>query len=161
MIGINKEFCFKVKECRRESAISQSELAKKINCQQSAISMFEKGDPTKLNDEAVGKLAEMFSLKLEDFGPLKAELPKISAVKTPLYTNHKGFCPNQGCPTNSAYEVDGKIYYLPDREKADPVGGKFCAFCGEVLEKFCPVCGTPVHDGGFCSVCATPYVAVE
>ena len=71
-----------------------------------------------------------------------------------------GFCPNPNCPTNHAYLVDGLEYRRPDRAAADPVGGRFCAMCGEVLEKKCPGCGAPVHDGAVCSFCGNPYVAV-
>jgi len=163
MIGISKDFCFRIKEERRSRAISQSELATSVGCKQSAISMFEQGDPTKLSDEVVQKLAEKFSLKIDDF---KSSQPEMAVVGTQTsivkqdFTPKKGFCPNPKCPSNEKYEVEGHVYYYPDRAKADPVGGRFCALCGEVLEKVCPNCSNPVHDGGVCSFCATPYIAV-
>jgi transcriptional regulator with XRE-family HTH domain len=160
MLGISKEFCLRVKEERRSRAISQSELAAAVGCKQSAISMFEQGDPTKLSDEAVQKLAEKFSLKLVDFkSSSAAEVQSFSAITKPIYTSSRGFCPNPKCPSNEQYEVEGHIYYYPNRMKADPVGGRFCAYCGEVLEKVCPNCQKPLHDGGICSFCATPYIA--
>jgi hypothetical protein len=39
------------------------------------------------------------------------------------------------------------------------VGGKFCAVCGEVLEKRCPNCNAPIHEGAVCSFCGSPYVS--
>ena len=56
--------------------------------------------------------------------------------------------------------VDGRTLYLPNRDEADPVGGKFCAYCGEILEKRCPNCGAPVHAGAICAHCGQPYLAV-
>ena len=72
----------------------------------------------------------------------------------------RGFCPNAHCPSNKPYEVDGRTLVLPDRLMADPVGGKFCALCGEILEKRCPNCGASVHDGATCSFCGDAYVAI-
>lgn len=118
--------------------------------------MFECGDGTKLNDEVIKKLSEKFKVSLtavstEPAAP--ARLPSIAAVSS------RGFCPNPHCPSNVAYEIDGRVLYRPDRSVADPVNGKYCALCGEVLEKRCPNCGSPVHDGAICSICGNPYVA--
>jgi len=155
MKGINKEICEKVKQLRRAQGISQSELAKELGCNQSAISMFEKGDPTKLNDEAVEKLAAKFSISLSDY----MSKGERQTAFSPSPVLGRGYCPNDACPSNSPYEVEGRRLFLPDRLRADPVCGKFCALCGEVLEKRCPNCGAPVHDGAICSFCASPYVA--
>ena len=54
---------WKIRDARREKGISQSELAKEVGCKQSAVSMFECGDGTKLNDEVIGKLAEKFGIE--------------------------------------------------------------------------------------------------
>lgn len=156
MKGINSEFCARVRQLRRDNGISQSELASAIGCKQSAISMFEKGDPTKLSDDAVERLAERFSLKIENY---RSEKPALPARQAPMPS--RGFCPNSACPTNKAYEVEGHVLYLPDRLRADPAGGKFCAFCGEVLERRCTNCGAPVHDGAICSFCASPYIVAD
>lgn len=156
MKGINSEFCVRVRQLRREKGISQSELAAAVGCKQSAISMFEKGDPTKLSDEAVERLAEKFSIKLEDYAT-KGESPLKAVLHVPSMT--RGFCPNAACPTNKAFEVEGRTLFLPDRPRADPAGGKFCALCGEVLERRCPNCGAQVHDGAICTFCGAPYIA--
>jgi len=121
--------------------------------------MFEQGDGTKLNDEVIGKLAKKFDVLLTETSD---EPPAIPPVNTTAYMpgGSHGFCPNPHCPSNKAYEVDGRTLILPDMTAADPVGGKFCALCGEVLEKRCPNCGAPVHAGAICSLCGDPYVAV-
>lgn len=157
MTSLEPEICLKIKEARRAAKLSQSVVAAEVGCKQSALSMFEQGDGTKLNDEVVARLAEKFGIDLSKRGDQAAAEPVRAAAP---FGGAKGFCPNPACPTNHVYEVDGRRFAMPDREKADPVGGKFCAFCGEVLEKKCPNCGAPIHDGGVCSLCGDPYVAV-
>ena len=114
--------------------------------------MFEQGDGTKLSEEVVSRLAKKFGVSLA------ADAPRPE-VAVPAAGVH-GFCPNAHCPSNKLYEVDGRGYALPDRSAADPVGGRFCALCGEVLEKRCPNCGAPLHDGAVCSFCGDAYVTV-
>lgn len=155
MRGISREFCQKVKLARKDRGISQSSLAAEVGCKQSAISMFEQGDPTKLSDDVVEKLAEKFGIVIEKVDE-KPSAPFAIAIEQ--YIPGSGFCPNRNCPSNTLYEVDGQRFYLPDRKKADPVGGKFCAFCGEILEKRCTNCGSVLHDGAICSICGNPYV---
>lgn len=158
MTKLSREFCLKLRDARRELGISQSELAKEVGCKQSALSMFECGDGTKLNDEVVGKLAEKFGIEL----PTQASQESSAAVAfTVSSSSERGFCPNPHCPSNHAYEIDGRIFAKPSRDECDPVFGKFCALCGEVLEKKCPNCGARIHEGAVCSFCGQPYVAVE
>ena len=117
------------------------------------MSMFEQGDGTKLNDVVIGKLAKKFGVSLE----APASMPTGASTAA---SASRGFCPNPKCPSNAVYAVDGRTLLRPDRGAADPAGGKFCAVCGEVIEKRCPNCGVPVHDGAICSFCGEPYVAV-
>ena len=155
MTNLSPEICLKLREARRAAKLSQSELAAEIGCKQSALSMFEQGDGTKLNDAVIGKLAKKFGVSLTAEAPASGFTgPVVSASAS------RGFCPNPKCPSNAAYAVDGRTLLRPDRSAADPVGGKFCAICGEILEKRCPNCGAPVHDGAVCSFCGEPYVAV-
>lgn len=121
--------------------------------------MFEQGDGTKLNEAVIRKLAEKFGVTLEE-SKTQSE-PAFVSLPVRASVLERGFCPNPHCPSNKSYEVDGRTLILPDRVQADPVRGKFCALCGEVLEKRCPNCGSPVHDGAVCSFCGEPYIAVS
>ena len=155
MTNLSPEICLRLREARRAAKLSQSELATEVGCKQSALSMFEQGDGTKLNDAVIGKLAKKFGVSLEASVPESGFTGPVVTV-----TASRGFCPNPKCPSNAAYAVDGRTFLRPDRTAADPAGGKYCALCGEVLEKRCPNCGAPVHDGAICSFCGEPYVAV-
>ena len=142
---------------RHSAKLSQSVVAAEVGCKQSALSMFEQGDGTKLNDAVIQKLAEKFGVSLADEKGAGSSVPMVM----PPVSAGRGFCPNPKCPSNASYEVDGRTLLRPDRSAADPAGGKFCALCGEVLEKRCPNCGASVHDGAICTFCGEPYVAVE
>ena len=140
--------------------ISQGELAAEIGCKQSAISMFEQGDGTKLNDDVIGKLSKKFGIPL----PTRQEEEAAGAVgvvaEVKSVEPHTGYCPNAACPSNHRYDVEGRVFARPDRAAADPAGGRYCAVCGEVLERRCPACGAAVHDGAVCSFCGEPYIVV-
>lgn len=147
---LDSSICLKLKEARRAAKLSQGELAAEVGCKQSAISMFEAGDGTKLSEETVKKIAEKFGVSLE------AEEPAPAPAPIPLHVH--GFCPNHSCPSNHHYMIDGRDFYKIDVLAADPVMGKFCALCGEVLEKRCPNCCAALHEGAICSFCGEPYV---
>ena len=159
MTELNPEVCLKIMQARRAAKLSQSVVAAEVGCKQSALSMFEQGDGTKLNDAVIERLAKKFGV---DLYPAKKDEPVIEAparvVVPAVVAPVIGFCPNPHCPSNHGYEVEGRSFLKPDRHAADPVGGKFCAICGEVLEKKCPNCGMPVHDGAVCSHCGDPYI---
>ena len=157
MLNLSPEICQKIKEARRAAKLSQSVIAAEVGCKQSALSMFEQGDGTKLNEAVIRKLAEKFGVSLTETKCSPVPVP----VPASLASGERGFCPNPHCPSNRSYEVDGRTFLLPDRVQADPVRGRHCALCGEVLEKRCPNCGMPVHDGAVCSFCGEPYVAVS
>ncbi len=159
MTKLDPEICLKIKEARRAAKLSQSVVANEVGCKQSALSMFEQGDGTKLNEDVINKLAQRFGISLTETAAARtAAAPVVAAVAEAVRV--RGFCPNAHCPSNKPYEVDGRTLVLPDRLMADPVGGKFCALCGEILEKRCPNCGASVHDGAICSFCGDAYVAI-
>ena len=151
MTSISPEVCIRIKEARRKAGISQSILASEVGCKQSALSMFEQGQPTKLNTEVVEKIAKKLGVDLKPV----TEAEKITPV---VFSPHEGFCPNPKCPSNRPYQVDSKTFYQPDRVAADPMGGKYCAICGELLERRCPNCGGIIHAGAVCSFCGEPYI---
>lgn len=120
--------------------------------------MFEsRGDGTKLNDEVIRKLAKKFGITLDE---KKEDTPAPIIRPVVAMAHASGFCPNPECPSHHRYEIDGRLLLRPDRAVQDPVGGRYCAVCGELLERRCPNCGAPVHDGAICSLCGEPYVAV-
>ena len=132
--------------------MTQSALAKAAGCMQSAISMFEKGDPAKLADATVEKIAEILDVELED--------GREEAFSAAIHHEHvRGFCPNCSCPSNIPFAIDGRVVFRPVREMASPGGGPRCAECCEVLETSCPECGAPLNDGACCAACGTAYVA--
>ena len=156
MKNLSPSICFKIKEARRRAGLSQSVLANEVGCKQAALSMFEQGDGTKLNEDVVKALAEKFSISLEE-----EKLPPPPPPQSTFITStERGFCPNSACPSHHRYEVEGRILLKIDRAATDPVGGKYCAICGEILEKRCPNCGALVHDGAVCSICGSPYVPI-
>ena len=156
MTNLNPDFCRKIKEARRKAKISQEELAAEVGCRQSAISMFEQGDGTKLNDEVIAKLSAKFGIEISTGG---SDLEPVAA-RPLVMSPHTAFCPNPGCPSNVKYQVEGRLLAKPDRAAADPAGGRFCAVCGELLVRRCPNCGAEVHEGAVCTFCGEPYVAL-
>ncbi len=159
MINLSPDICIKVKQARRDCGLSQSVLAKEVGCKQSALSMFEQGDGTKLNDEVIKKLCDKFNIKLSEDKPEFENQQTYKKQNITLSIN-KGFCPNPACPSHLAYEVEGKRFLKPDRTQQDPAGGKYCAVCGEILERACPNCGMPVHDGAVCTHCGENYISL-
>ena len=103
--------------------MTQSALAKAAGCMQSALSMFEKGDPSTLADATVEKIAGLLGVSLEDGAEESAAAPAVHA-------HVRGFCPNCGCPSNVPFAVDGRVLFRPVRELASPDGGPRCADCG-------------------------------
>lgn len=115
--------------------------------------MFEQGDGTKLNEAVIRKLAQKFDLEITT-----STSTPTSSLNLSSFASATAYCPNPHCPSNHRYRVEDRVLYRPDRAAADPVGGKYCALCGELLERTCPNCGAPVHEGAICSICGDPYV---
>lgn len=159
VINLSPEICRQLKAARLAAGLSQSRLAAEFGCKQSAISMVEQGDGTKLNEDVLQKIAKKFGVELkpapETAVPIIAR-PALQVAPGP----RMAYCPNALCPSHVTYFVDGRRLLKPDRAQQDPVGGRFCAVCGEILERSCPNCGAPVHEGAICSHCGEPYVAV-
>lgn len=147
-----------MKQARLAAGLSQSRLAAEVGCKQNALSMVEQGDGTKLSETAIRRICEKFNIDLDrKEEPQEATvLPTVRLSAVP----HTAYCPNAFCPSHHEYFVDGRRLLTPDRVRQDPVGAKFCAICGEILERVCPNCGAAIHDGAVCSHCGQPYVAV-
>ena len=156
MSNVSKELCLRFAEARRAKALRQTELAARVGCTQSALSMFESGQPTKLSEETVRKLSEVLGVPLQEV-PSQSGVHVPSASLEPQIVIH-GYCPNCQCPSNVPYVVDGRLFYRPSRKVASPTGGVRCVQCGELLEVRCPTCGAPLNDGACCAVCGSVYV---
>lgn len=157
MKNISPEICRRIGLARKEKGISQSALAKELNCKQPALSMFEAGDGTKLSDEVVKKLSEKFNIPL-----IEPDRPTMVAEELPFELaagTLRGFCPSCHCLSNVPYTIEGRLYLKPEFYRAAPiVGARRCAICGEVLEQRCPNCGAPLNEGACCAFCGMPYV---
>ena len=152
MQNIPKAICGKFKDARRSLGLRQSEVASELGCHQAALSMFENGNPTKLSEEYVSKLADRLNLNLSEL--LKEEKEKVNDGLTGLrHVSTIGFCPDPDCPSNSAYTVGGRTFFRITLQR-----GKFCAHCGEILEVSCPDCGAALNEGACCTACGATYV---
>ena len=149
MQNIPKTVCMKFKDARRALGLTQSELASELGCHQAALSMFEKGKSTKLSEEYVLKLATRLKLDLKKL----LESDQAGCAMFQQTAVSLGFCPDPDCPSNAAYAVGERSFFRVTLQK-----GRYCAHCGEVLEKLCPSCGAPLNEGACCTLCGSSYV---
>ncbi len=156
MADLDIDICRRFKTARKEKGISQSLLASRVGCKQSALSAFENGDSTKISDATVSKLAESLGVSLEKTEDGK-EADISPTIKLPGM-EVRGYCPDAACPSNVPYMVGDRLLFRPLRRICAPSGGSRCACCGEVLEMRCPTCGALLNDGACCGVCGSPYV---
>ena len=149
MLNIPKTVCLQFRDARCAIGLTQAALAAELGFQQPALSMFEKGMATKLSDEYVAKLAARLNLDLDKMleQAKAAENFYLSAGDT------VGFCPDPLCPSNTVYSVGERTFYRISFQK-----GRYCAHCGEVLERLCSSCGAQLNEGACCSMCGKPYI---
>ena len=137
---------------RLAAGLTQNELAEKVGCKQSALSMLERGRASAVSRATLAKIAEAVGVEL----PAGA-VPAAAAVAAALPLGF-AFCPNFECLSNLPYFVGGELLLLPLGAAGD---GKHCAVCGELLARACPACGAPVRrGGGCCGLCGAPFVAL-
>lgn len=139
-----------VHAARRAAGMTQSDLARKAGCQQSAISMFESGRPDCLSDEKIKSIARILELDI-------SKLPAVAA-SGPVLADALKFCPDAMCPSNTPYLVGRRLCHSPALVMASVGVATRCRLCGEVLESVCPGCGMPTSPGSFCEACGSPYV---
>ena len=159
MATLPLHICLQLKEARKAKGLSQTALAQVVGCKQSALSMFEAGDPTKISDETVEKLATHLGVKLVEKTEKSADSSENTVPLKPMGQVQFGFCPNGHCPSNIPYAVEGKLFYRPSRQNISSTGGTRCVHCGDVLEMRCPTCGAPINEGACCAICGQSYVA--
>ncbi len=148
MAQLSITLCRQLARARREKGMTQSALALAVGCKQSAISMLESGQPEKLSQEAVGKIAALLEVPLESPSSPSSVLCPPSSGSFPSHS----FCPSASCASNVPYAVAGELLFWPRPQPAS-AGGKHCAYCGEVLERQCPHCGATATAGACCPAC--------
>lgn len=149
MKGIHSQ----IRAARQQRHLSQSALAQRVGCKQSALSMFEGGRLTALNAQVIGKLCAELGLLPPSAGELAA-----GAGGTVEGEQVRSFCPNPACPSNLPMVVGERRVFLP-KGHVLASGECHCAWCGEVLERACPACGAAVNAGAFCAHCGEAYLA--
>lgn len=141
---------------RLAAGLTQSALAEKVGCKQSALSMLEGGRISAVSRETLAKIAEAVGVELPA-GVVPPEAAGAASVAAALPLGF-AFCPNFECLSNLPYFVGGELLLLPLGSAGD---GAHCAVCGEILARTCPACGAPVRrGGGCCGRCGAPLVAV-
>ena len=137
-----------LKSARIAADYSQTRLAKEAGVKQSAISMFESGDPHALSAASLKRVAAVLNVTLLSS---EAELNRRSK---PVLK----YCSNFECPSNTPYATRGRLFFKPAFTLAPPEESTHCYYCGLELEYGCPdECGEPVHNAPFC-ICGAPYV---
>ena len=139
-----------VREARRRARLTQAELARKVDARQSAISMFESGQPDVLSDEKIRAIAKELGI---EFLPAAEGVPATPGLVLK-------YCSDPSCPSNVPYRVGSRLCHCPAAVQAPAAERTSCRYCGGLLEAACPGdgCGAPVTAGAFCERCGTPYV---
>lgn len=140
-----------LRDARRALGITQADLARRVDCTQSAVSMMEKGRPDAMARPTLEKVASLLGVELP---PEEDATPRIPA--SPAATSVR-ICPNGDCPSNLPYRVGDEVHFMP---RAHHGSGTRCPYCGEVLVASCPSCGEPIRPGeALCPACGTELVA--
>ena len=143
------EFGPDLRDARRAKGLTQAELARRVGCQQSAISMMEAGRTSALSRETLAKISAELGVPLPAPDATPATTDAAPAAGQP-------FCPDPACPSNVPFAVNGGLLFWP---RPQPVaGGAQCAFCGEVLVRACGRCGAPAATGACCRFCGGAFL---
>jgi len=149
MDQLSTEICRQLREARRAKGLTQADLAQRVGCQQSAVSMMEAGRATALAHETLTRIAAELGVALESAASTPA-----AAIAAPSFG--RVFCTDPECPSNVPFVVSGALVFWP---RPQPVsGGRHCACCGEVLSNVCGKCGAPAMAGACCKDCGAPFV---
>lgn len=141
------------RRARMAAGLSQVTLAHEVGCQQSAISMMERGRRGALAQETLVAIARRLAVD----PPPGAAQPEAAIAGTEFGA---AFCPAYDCPSNIPVVVRGEVLLLPCGGLRAAGQGPHCRYCGEILESVCPrpECGRPVGRGACCTHCGSAYV---
>ena len=149
MDPISTELCHQLREARRARGLTQAQLAQRVDCQQSAVSMMESGRTTALARETLVRIAAELGVVLE-------QSLSRSAVTVAVPASGAAHCTDPECPSNVPLVVSGALLFWP---RPQPVaGGRHCAYCGEVLASVCGKCGATAGAGACCRDCGGAFV---
>ena len=125
------------------------ELARRVDCAQSAISMMEGGNASALARSTLEGISKILGVEI----PPETPASEIAPVPSPAGIR---ICPNADCPSNLPYRVGPEVLFLP---RAQRMAGSRCPICGEILLSSCPECGKPIQEGSACCPdCGTALV---
>ena len=91
MKKLSPEICAQIRAARRAAKLSQEIVADEIGCNQSALSMFEQGDGTKLSEEIVGRLAKKFGISLKAGSDESSSASKVDSEPVVTLGSHAIF----------------------------------------------------------------------
>ena len=137
---------------RRELSITQSELADRVGCKQSAISMFEAGRSSALADRTLERIGKILDVDISEFPP--------NTTASDLAKGVLKYCPIDECPSNIPYTVGGQLYFVPGMVQSREAEHTRCVLCGELMQAQCPNsdCNAAAVAGACCPQCGTAYV---
>lgn len=139
----------RLRDARRAKGLTQSALASQADCKQSAVSMMEQGNATALSSEKIRHIGRILGI----------ETPELTEeVISPPAIPGRAYCPVYDCPTNRPFTVGERLLLLPKHATFHGSRATRCPMCGELLERACPECKTPIGPGACCEDCGTPYV---
>lgn len=153
MANLSITCCRRLAEARRDKGITQSALAAKVGCKQSAISMLEAGQASKIARESVQRIADILEVTLDP-----ADSPEASPARPAAPLLGHPFCPSASCLSNVPYLVEGRLLFWPAPQPGGARDARACAVCGELLERLCPNCGAALTQGACCPACGRPKV---
>jgi transcriptional regulator with XRE-family HTH domain len=142
-------FAAEVRKKRHEKHFSQSKLASRIGCSQTAISKIEKGDLSSLSEEKLSALCR----------ELHVTVAPIVASRSVL-----AFCGNHDCPLGWREVVNGILVIQPAMFRIEAREMRFCKACGKPLLTACQeikCSALPQEGASFCTKCGTPLVKIE
>ncbi len=142
-------FAREMRKRRHEKHFSQSELAARVGCSQSAISNVERGKLSSISEEKLIALCHELGLTA----------PPVVEGRWVL-----GFCGNPDCPLGWREVINGTLAIQPPMFRIEEDEMRFCKACGKPLLLTCQenACNTPPQEGAsFCIKCGAALVKTE